>query len=53
MYYHDMTRSKSCSCEKADASISLHIKEAKQVTTSSSTITQAIASNAVISGTTL
>lgn len=50
MYYHDMMRSKSCSCEKADARISLHIREAKQVTTSSSTITQAVACNTVISG---
>lgn len=49
MYYCDMMGSTSCSCEKTGARISLHIREVKQVITSSLTITQPVVYNTVIS----
>lgn len=50
MYCRDMMGSKSCSCDKTGARISLHIREAKQVITPSPAITQPLVGNTVISG---
>lgn len=43
IHYHDMLRIKSCGCEEAEAKMSPHPGEVKQVTMSSSAHTQALA----------
>lgn len=50
MDYRDMMGSKSWSCEKTGVRISVHVREAKQVITSSLIITQPEVCSTVISG---